>query len=82
VNFILYLYGTSSCHLCEEAATLLQDLRLGWSDVDIAEDGELMQRYSLKIPVLQRADNQAELCWPFSGSDVLAFIKSENKRQK
>jgi Glutaredoxin-like domain (DUF836) len=75
VNFTLYLYGTSSCHLCEEAAALLQSLRLDWSEVDITEDTQLMQRYGLKIPILYRTDNQTELCWPFSSNDILVFIR-------
>ena len=78
MNLILYLYGTSSCHLCEEAAALLQDLNLCWSEVDIAEDEELLQSYGLKIPVLYRADNQTELCWPFSGNDILVFINASD----
>jgi hypothetical protein len=74
---MFYLYGTSSCHLCEEAGALLQNLKLRWSEVDIAEDEDLMQQYGLKIPVLYRADNQTELCWPFSSSDVLVFIQAK-----
>jgi glutaredoxin len=77
LKLMLYLYATSSCHLCEEAAALLQNLKLCWSEVDIAEDEKLMQRYSLKIPVLYRADNQTELCWPFSSSDILVFIQAK-----
>jgi hypothetical protein len=77
LKLMLYLYGTSSCHLCEEAAVLLQNLDLCWSEADIAEDDELMQQYSLKIPVLYRADNQTELCWPFSSGDILVFIQAK-----
>ena len=75
---MLCLYSTSACHLCEEAATLLQNLgsqmELDWSEIDIVEDDELMQRYGLKIPVLYRADIDTELCWPFSKADILAFL--------
>ncbi len=77
---MLYLYGTSSCHLCEEASALLvflrQELQLDWTEVDIADDDELMQRYSLKIPVLYRMDNDAELNWPFSNDDIKSFVTS------
>jgi len=74
---MLYLYGTTPCHLCEEAGALLQNLKLHWSEVDIAENGDLMQQYGLKIPVLYRADNQTELRWPFSSGDILVFIQTK-----
>lgn len=74
----LFLYGTSSCHLCEEAATLLlalsKELQFHWSEVDIVENENLMQHYGLKIPVLYRLDNKTELFWPFSASDIQIFL--------
>ncbi len=77
LNLTLYLYGTSCCHLCEEAAALLQNLEIDYSSVDITDDEELLQRYGLKIPVLYRADTQTELCWPFSSDEVLVLIKNK-----
>ena len=75
----LYLYGTAACHLCEEAAALLGNLYreagFTWSEIDIAEDHDLLQRYGLKIPVLHHVDKAAELCWPFSTTDILAFVR-------
>lgn len=75
----LYLYGTAACHLCEEAATLCgnicREAGFTWSEIDIAEDPDLLQRYGLKIPVLRRVDNVAELSWPFSTTDILAFVR-------
>lgn len=55
-------------HVCRETG-------FNWSQIDIAEDHDLLQRYGLKIPVLQRRDNAAELCWPFSAPDILAFLQ-------
>lgn len=73
----LNLYGTSACHLCEQALAILEDVAaqvpLRWLEIDIAEDDQLMQRYGVKIPVLQ-ASTGAELCWPFGKADVLAFV--------
>ena len=75
---ILRLYGTSACHLCEEASALLQNLaceiELHWSEIDIAQDDQLLQRYGIKIPVLQRVDSNTELCWPFSEADILDWL--------
>jgi hypothetical protein len=75
---MLYLYGTSSCHLCEEASAFLvflkQELQFDWTEADIADDDKLLQRYGLKIPVLYRTDNDAELCWPFSRDAIKSFL--------
>lgn len=75
--FHLKLYTTSCCHLCEEADRLLTQLTLNnqCTLIDIADDDELLSHYETRIPVLQRSDNQAELDWPFSKKEVIAFIK-------
>jgi hypothetical protein len=43
--------------------------------IDIAEDEALLDKYSLRIPVLQRQDTQDELNWPFSAMDISEFLK-------
>lgn len=48
------LYVRDGCHLCEEAAALLNDV-LGadaWESLDIGTDDELLVRYAHRIPVL------------------------------
>ena len=74
----LCLYGTSACHLCEQAEAMLQGLTenimLSWDTIDIVDDEQLMQRYSLKIPVLHEPEAEAELCWPFTESDILHWL--------
>ena len=76
---MLNLYGTSACHLCDQALAILEDLSaelsLSWVVIDIVEDELLMQRYGVKIPVLQSATG-AELCWPFDRHEVIAFVTS------
>jgi hypothetical protein len=83
---MLFLYGTSACHLCEEALALLvtlnQEMQITCSEVDIIEDDDLMQRYSLKIPVLYESDSKIELCWPFSLSDIRSFLITISEKQK
>lgn len=78
---MLHLYGTSACHLCEQALAILEDLAtessLSWVEIDIAEDEQLLQRYGVKIPVLQSRTG-AELCWPFSRDDVLVFLSTQS----
>ncbi len=70
----LALYGTSACHLCEEAAALTQRLGLAPELVDIADDDALRERYGLRIPVLRRADSGAELEWPFDAVQLARFL--------
>ena len=75
----LILYGTSGCHLCEEAETLLaqavacQSPPPSFRVRDIIEDAELLARYGTRIPVLTAAES--ELNWPFSQTDLLAFLQ-------
>lgn len=72
------LYGTSACHLCDEAeALLLQAAQEGLAGdfikVDISDSEDLFARYGLRIPVLKRRDGE-ELGWPFSAAELAAFL--------
>ncbi len=73
------LYGTSACHLCEEAEALLcQAIREGLAGdflkVDISDSEDLMEHYSLRIPVLKRRDG-VELGWPFGAAELHVFLQ-------
>jgi hypothetical protein len=48
------LYVREGCHLCEDAAALLDDVlgADGWDAVDIGTDDDLLLRYAHRIPVL------------------------------
>lgn len=84
----LILYGTSACHLCEQAEALMQEVSLAyislhnmplkWQVVDIVDDEALMERYGLTIPVLSMERNGAlsTLNWSFTQSDILNFLAS------
>lgn len=72
------LYGTSACHLCEQAEALLQQatrggLAVDFIKVDISDSEDLMTRYGLRIPVLKRRDGE-ELGWPFAAPELAAFL--------
>lgn len=72
------LFGTLGCHLCEMAEALLMPFvehGLLVELVDIAEDERWVDAYGLRIPVLRRLDNNAELDWPFGAEQVVAFLK-------
>jgi|TARA_Y100000114_G_C11753504_1_gene325664 glutaredoxin-like protein DUF836 len=72
----LNLYGTLGCHLCDaalaELAPLMTDVQV--NQVDIVDSNELMERYQLRIPVLQRVDSGAELDWPFDLASLMAWL--------
>lgn len=71
---MLTLYGTTGCHLCDQAEALLQQAAraraIEWRYVDIALDDALVAQYGPRIPVLLSAGGQ-ELGWPFSLLDIL-----------
>lgn len=75
---LLNLYSTSHCHLCEQAESLLVNLSnqydISWQLIEITENNDLFENYSLRIPVIKRLDNNAEINWPFTELDINAFI--------
>jgi hypothetical protein len=71
----LALYATSGCHLCDQAETLIHEtVAVAFGVVEIAEDGELLERYSLRIPVLRRLDTGEELNWPFDAAAIRRLL--------
>jgi glutaredoxin len=69
------LYERPGCHLCEEAAALL-DARLGmdrYDRVDIDTDDELLVRYGHRIPVIT-VDGVERLELVISAPDVEAMV--------
>ncbi|MFP3849045.1 glutaredoxin family protein [Pseudomonas sp. W5-01] len=71
------LFGTLGCHLCEVAEAELMPLvehGLMVELVDIADSEADHETYSLRIPVLRRADTGAELDWPFDTDQVVLFL--------
>jgi len=71
----LVLYGTLGCHLCEQAEKLVQSVTDAVvSVVEITDDGELLERYAVRIPVLQRLDNSEELGWPFDAAAIRHWL--------
>lgn len=68
------LYGTRRCHLCDQAADLLQQEGIVVRKLDVLAHDELLERYGSRIPVLQRSDTGAELDWPFDIQAVRRFL--------
>ena len=69
----IILYGTSCCHLCEQAEAVLREVGVEAEHVDIAEDDGLLEKYGTRIPVLRR-DDGIELGWPFDAERVKEFV--------
>jgi len=72
------LFSTLGCHLCEQAESVLMPFvehGLLVELVDIAERADWVERYGLRIPVLRRLDNGAELDWPFEAEQIVTFLR-------
>ena len=73
------LYGTPECHLCEDAAAILNGLArdedLDWRRVDIREDPSLFERYRYTIPVIEVAGGPT-LAWPTTRERVRRAIRA------
>jgi hypothetical protein len=73
------LLGTLGCHLCEVAEAVLMpfvERGLLVELIDIAEREDWVESYGLRIPVLRRVDNGAELDWPFEAAQLVSFLQS------
>jgi hypothetical protein len=75
----LTLYGTSACHLCEDAeqiirAALPTKLANQLIVKDITDQEELYNQYQLTIPVLNIQPNNIELHWPFTVNQVIELL--------
>lgn len=74
----LIFYTTAGCHLCEQAAFLLEELTRHRSvtveTVDIATDEALVESYGIRIPVVLNAKENVELGWPFAYEELLSLI--------
>jgi allophanate hydrolase subunit 1 len=70
------LFGTSGCHLCEEAEKMIAAsfYKIRLETIDIAEQEQWQEQYAIKIPVLYHSESGKELFWPFSEIDVDEFI--------
>jgi hypothetical protein len=71
----LTLYRRDGCHLCDLAEEALRGAGVvAYDTVVLGWEGELEDRYGTRIPVLKRADTDAELDWPFDHWTVRRFV--------
>lgn len=75
----LLLYGTTNCHLCEQALEMLESLSEQYgvkvTFIDIVDDDHLFEQYQLTIPVVKNPITQGTCLWPFDGKDLEQLIK-------
>jgi hypothetical protein len=49
------LIGKPGCHLCDDARVVVdrvaRDLGVGWTELNVLEDRELLERYAEQLPV-------------------------------
>ena len=76
----IIFYGTTACHLCEEAEELLREAQekvafpMQIQKVDISESDDLMSRYGISIPVVFKEETGTEINWPFDFNGLVHFI--------
>jgi hypothetical protein len=73
------LYGTSGCHLCDEAesiiTTAIKSDDITYIKQDIDEVADLLDQYALSIPVFKCLTSNEELHWPFTEETVKLLIR-------
>jgi glutaredoxin len=72
-NSVAYvLYHTEGCHLCEIAQALVDQTTINYQHIDICDDGSLIERYGMSIPVFLQGER--ELFWPFDAAQLQSFL--------
>lgn len=70
----LILYGTTGCHLCDDAERLLMSLQLTYQYADIIDDDSLFEQFGTSIPVLCDAAEGEPLYWPFTALEIKDWL--------
>ena len=71
------LYTRPDCHLCELAATMIEDCGVLYTQASVDTDPDLIRQYGTRIPVVYRPDVKRELAWPFTAESLREFIELE-----
>lgn len=54
------LYTSKNCALCDDAKRMMkltqEDYPLTWTEIDIATDDALLEKYMLMVPVIEKED--------------------------
>lgn len=78
----LSLFSTVGCHLCDDAKALIYPLLNEYSlvikEVDIACSRDLVERYGVRIPVIQLKNSPNDLGWPFDEPALRNYLSSQS----
>lgn len=75
---MLIIYSTLGCHLCDHALAIVHSVdeyRIQYKIVDIAEDEALMETYGVRIPVIKDSHTDREIGWPFDKKTFLDWYR-------
>lgn len=73
------VYSKPGCHLCADAVTLVEavcdELGVGWAELDISPDADLMRTYGEQIPVTF-VDGKQHDFWRVDADRLRAALRS------
>lgn len=77
----LKLYSTLGCHLCDDALDILKPLAAHYGleihVLDIIDNPQWLERYQIRIPVIQMNDCIEDLGWPFTLEQADIFLRAQ-----
>ncbi|MFT7684867.1 MAG: glutaredoxin [Candidatus Azotimanducaceae bacterium] len=73
------LFTTLGCHLCDDALNLLNEYNVKGKpihieEIEIGNSDTLIDRYGIRIPVIQVSTDGPELGWPFDYPTLEHFL--------
>ncbi len=68
------LYTKPSCSLCTKAKVLLLQAKLKFTEINVLEDADLMERYQFEIPVLIGDDGRELMKGAFSAGRIASLV--------
>jgi glutaredoxin len=80
VPITVRLYTTLGCHLCSDALKILneyniKDKAIAIKEIEIGNSDTLIEKYGIRIPVIQTSENGPELGWPFTYQTLKTFLE-------
>ena len=74
LEYRVTLYTKPGCSLCTKAKVLLAEANLQFTEVNVLEDAELLQRYQYEIPVLVGSDGSELMKGAFSAARIASLV--------
>lgn len=74
LKYRVKLYTKPGCSLCTKAKVLLLEANLEFTEINVLEDAELMERYQYEIPLLVGIDGVELIKGAFSAARIASII--------